>query len=130
MNKKTENKVSLLVQEKLYFVHTSILNYMRDMRDEEKLYELQDVIEESNVILPESIYKVIREFVFHYLERELFDMPSGKAPKNDLIDWKKYEALEIQCQDWNAGEDYIYQCKLKTMYDAIAMDYIRPLFYS
>lgn len=104
---------SEFVQEKVFAMHESVLVYIDDLGNEEKFFDMEDVITRCRVVVPDKIYRVIKQFVKQYLEAELYECKDERE-KNVGFDLSKFET-----------ED---EFKFKEMYEAIAMEYIRPVF--
>jgi len=96
---KKRKKYSDFVQEKVFAMHESIMSYIDDIGNEEKFYDMEDMITRCRVAVPDKIYRVIKHFVTQYLEMDLYGDNDGKS----------------NC------------CDFKEMYEGIAMEYIRPV---
>lgn len=122
-----KKQYSDFVQEKVFEIHEAVISYLDERRNEDRFWDLQEKVERYRVAIPEHIYIVIQNFIDQYLEIDLYEVTAEKKDNNGF-DFSKYELLEIRCPQPEIEEEYITWFKLKTMYDAIAMEYIRPVF--
>lgn len=101
------------VQEKVFAMHESVLIYIDDMGNEEKFYDMEDMITRCRVVVPDKIYYVITQFVKQYLEVDLYES-RDKNGKYGGFDFSKFETKDA--------------LDFKEVYEGIAMEYIRPVF--
>lgn len=122
---KKEKKYSYFVQEKVFMMHTEVLRYFDYLGDEEKYFDMLDVIEQCKVVVPKYVYKIVREFARQFLEIHIYGV-SVSEMENSYFDFGKLSVIKEK----GCGSETISESeKLRMIYEEIAKEYIRPVFY-
>ena len=111
-------------KDKIFEVHSAIMNYLRKEENEKKYWKLYDLLKKNKTAIPTDVADVLEAYLNQYLEKSLF----GKAFSID-------KEVEIEClKDFKekdrpnlAANDYIrHWFNLADMYDVIAEEVVKP----
>lgn len=127
-NENMDKVYSDFVKEKVFTVHQAIVNYLNNEEvDEDEFWELDRILDENRIAIPDGVSIVFESFITQYLEENLF----GKVMRKDRdgeIDLSYIKDSKLKewpnLKDLPGLEEWF---KLRNIYDIIAEQYIKPI---